>query len=137
MSAAAVVRSACHALRRPLFPRALMVMERQPPPPRFSPQAAENFSVRRFHSSDCTAVGKPATATVEDSTSLKLDRISRSLDRSFDEVIVALKEIEELEQERRRGRRVLAGTIVAGVLAAIYVKRRFFGGANKEEDKEI
>ena len=115
-----------------------MVMERQqPPPPRFSQQPAENFSVRRFHSSDCTAVGKPATATVEDSASLKLDRISRSLDRSFDELIVALKEIEELEQERRRGRRVLAGTIVAGVLAAIYVKRRFFGGANKEEDKEI
>ena len=132
MSAAAVVRSACHALRRPLFPRALMVMERQPPPPRFSPQAAENFSVRRFHSSDCTAVGKPATATVEDSASLKLDRISRRLD----ELIVALEEIEELEQERR-GRRVLAGTIVAGVLAAVYVKRRFFGRANKEEDKEI
>jgi hypothetical protein len=113
-----------------------MVMERQQPP-RFSQRAAENLSVRRFHSSDnCTAVGKPATATVEDSASLKLDRIIRSLD----EQIIMWKEIVELQEEdilRRRGRKVLAGTVVAGGLAAYYVKRRFFGGAKEEEDKEI
>jgi hypothetical protein len=109
-----------------------MAMERQPP--RFS-QQAENFSVRRFHSSDCTAVGKPAetnTATVQDSASLKLDRILRSLD----ELTITCIEIEVEKIQRRRGRKVLVGTIVAGVLAAVYVKRHFFGGA-KEDGKEI
>lgn len=123
MSAAAVVRSACHALRRPLFPRA--VTEAQPP-------RENSMSVRLFHTSDGTVSGKPAEtnkATLDDGTSEKLDRMIRGLDKWRE-----IKERELEDIQRRRGYKVL---FVAGVLAAIVVKMRFFGKATKEEDKEI
>lgn len=131
-SAAAVLRSACYALRRPLFPRSALI-ERQPPP-RLRPQA-QNYSTRRFYSADCT-VGKPETtnkAAVEDGVSRKLDEINDV----FDRFAVALKEYrEEVERERRRKVWVRRTIFASGVLAAIYVKRRcFFSGTT--EDKEI